>query len=191
MSDTLVPQLILAGSTLTAAILGYVLAGMNEARRDSRAAAREKANRAEERHAAALDAQHAFQLETLLALQDAIQVMARLNGRLMYLDHINAREGNYNSLLPEDLNSDLHANGVEVIRLCNRILDADLRERISTFEAQCASTTFLGKAYEGVHGIELESLALREEAKLSEAYKVVMEHLGDSLRTELARLPDT
>lgn len=78
-------QLITAGFTLAAGLLGYLLEGANEARRDRRALERDLTVRAEDREDSAARTQHEFQLENLLALQDAVQKMGRLTVRAMHL----------------------------------------------------------------------------------------------------------
>lgn len=189
MPVTLWPQIIIAMSTLLAATLGYMLAGVNEARRDRRAAERERAARHEDRHMTALHTRHTFQLETLLALQDAIQLMARYTGRSMHFDHMQARKGLYTQL-PENHSDEILANGFDVIRLRNRLLDQELRTAIEHFEAQCAAAMILPpQEYRGLTGDELETAALTREARFGDQYAAVMHHLGTALRAELDWTP--
>lgn len=189
VTDSLWPQIIIATSTLVAAFLGYALAGLNEARRDRRAAEREKLARAEERHSAAIRDRHQFQLETLLALQDAVQLMARLTGRAMHFDHMQAREGQYTQL-PPDHDAEILSNGFDVIRLRNRLLDQDLRRAIERFESASSAATMPPVYYKGLSGEALESAANRLSGQFGEEYALVMDQLGEALRTELSWLPD-
>ena len=93
MSQAIVSQLLGAVSVLAGSVVAYVLAGLNEARRDRRTTERERELRRLDRAASRNEAKHAFQQETLLALQDATQQMARLTGRTMFGGHKTARVG--------------------------------------------------------------------------------------------------
>lgn len=132
MDPSLVNQIIVAAATLLASLGGYLLAGVNERRRDERALERELALRATERVDGLDDASHVFQRETLLALQDAVQVMARLTTKAMHFDHMQARKGN-DVPLPDPSDQDLYANMVEVRRLQYRILDDEARYAVARF----------------------------------------------------------
>lgn len=189
MTEILWAQIIIGLSTLLAAVLGYVLAGLNEARRDRRAIERERAARDEDRHAAAINSRHVFQLETLLALQDALQVMARLTGRAMHFDHMQAREGRYTQL-PDDLSDDMHANGVDVNRLRTRILDPELRAAVDNFHTETIKATLDPGRYQGLHGEELETRAFAVAGDFATAVRRVMDQVGTALRAELDWRPD-
>ncbi|MCD1572268.1 hypothetical protein [Agromyces mediolanus] len=186
--DDLWPQIVIAMSTLLAAFLGFLFAGVNDARRDRRLAGRERATRDEERRAAALRARHEFQLATLLELQDAIQLMARLTGRAMHFDHMQARKGQYTQL-PGGHSEDMHANGVDVIRLRNRLLDADLRADIQRFESASVDATLSPQTFEGLEGDALESAALARINTFGDEVSRIMDRLGTSLRAELEWRP--
>lgn len=190
MSNTLWPQIIIAVSTLVAAIIGYVLAGINDARRDRRAFARERAARSEDRKSTALRARHHFQLETLLALQDALQSMARLTVRGLLHDEAAARDGNLGDL-PDDLDAEMHANGVDVLRLRNRVLDDTLRSHIEEFAQHTSHVSILApKRYAGLSGDALDNEARKAIAEYSGTVDEVMNHLGTVLRAELDWTPD-
>lgn len=182
------PQIIIAGSTLLAAFLGYLLAGLNEARRDRRAADRERLARAEDRQTTAIRAQHEFQLETLLALQDAIQLMARVTGRAMHFDHMQARQGLYTQL-PDNYSEKIHANAVDVTRLRNRVLDEDLRAAIEQFQSTCNTAASAVERFVGLKDEALERVASGELTNFGLHVDAVMNQLGASLRTELSWLP--
>ncbi|MFT8357766.1 hypothetical protein [Bifidobacterium aquikefiri] len=95
-------QMIIALTTLVASFGGYFLAGLNERHRDERALSRELHLHADERGSRLEEAEHALQKETLLTLQDAVQQMARLTGKAMLFDHMQARKGEYTQL-PDSL----------------------------------------------------------------------------------------
>ena len=189
MTNSLWPQIIIAASTLIAAFLGYELAGRNEARRDRRAAEREKSARAEERRSAAVRGRHQFQLETLVALQDALQLMARFTGRAMHFDHMQAREGRYTQL-PAEHDAEILSNGFDVIRLRNRLFDQDLRRAIERFASASTAAMMPPTHFEGLSGEDLETIANRLSSRFFDEYTVVMDLLGHALRTELSWLPD-
>lgn len=189
MSDELLAQVIIAASTLFAVVFGYLMAGINDALRDRRNAQRDRLARQEERRSTRRSRQHELQLETLLCLQDALQTMARLTGRAMHFDHMQARQGKYTQL-PEGYSEDMHANGVEVVRLRNRVLDDDLRAAILSFESASAEVSMSPKRYEGLNGEALEDAATLLMATFSSEVTAVMDHLGRKLRDELAWIPE-
>ncbi len=181
-------QIITALATLGAAFLGFLLAGINEAKRDARAAAHQREVRAEEKLAAAMNARQEFQRETLLSLQDAIQLMARLTGRTLHFDHMNARK-NLQTQLPEEYSNEIYANGVDVIRLRNRILNDELREIIVHFAEACSRISGPPSGYTDLspQAVETHADALRTE--LGTHYKNTMDQLGTVLRAELEWMP--
>lgn len=182
------PQIIIAASTLAAALIGYTLAGKNEARRDRRAAEAASSARIEERVSAAVRERHEFQRETLLALQDAIQLMARLAGRAMHFDHMQAREGKYTQL-PDRFSEEMQANGVDVNRLQSRILDDELRASVDRFRRAGIEATLDPRRYVGLKGEGLESAALHALTKFGDEVTRVMDDLGVAVREELAWSP--
>lgn len=188
MDTSLASQVILAIATLAASLGGYVLAGINERRRDERATRRELHLRALERTSGLDEAQHEFQRDTLLALQDALQAMARLSGKAMHFDHMQARKGLYTQL-PEDVNNDLHAHRVEVQRLASRVLDGEIREAVRAFASVSARLTTLPKDLEDRSGGQLDEYALAKTGRFAEEYESVAELLGNAIRSEIAWRP--
>lgn len=177
-------QIITASATLLAAFSGFLLGGVNEARRDRRTATRDRDARAEDRRALALRARHEFQLETLLALQEATQVMARLTTRAMLFDHMQAREGKQTQL-PPDLSDEMHANGVEVNKLRTRILDADLRAEIDSFVSASVDASLTPRIYDNLQGEAVEQAAFHRSTEFYSHATHTMDKLGDALRREL------
>lgn len=178
-------EIAIAGSTLAASLLGYLLAGANEARRDRRAAERERLTRQEDSRAAALEARHQSQLGTLLALQEAIQSMARSTSRALHHDHMQAREGTYGDL-PAELDSELLANQLEVTKLRNRVLDDGLRTAIEGLSDASRTATSTSAIYADQTGEALEHLALSHAAMFAEHARRTTDLLGQHLRTEIA-----
>ncbi|MCJ0700239.1 hypothetical protein FRIG_03670 [Frigoribacterium faeni] len=185
MNDDLWGQIIIAITAVLGSILGYALAGLNDARRDQRAVIREQEARLEERKMAALREQRDFQLATLLELQDALQLMARLTGRALHFDHMQARRGEYTQF-PAHYSDEMHTNGVDVTRLRNRLLDDSLRTRIERFQEECAKASMLPTRYKGLEGDQLEAEALGLLTTFGSQVSILMDYLGTVLRRELA-----
>ena len=190
MDSSLVTQGIVAGATLLASLGGYMLAGRNEQRRDERTLRREIDLRKAERSAKLETDMQALQRETLLALQDAVQIMARLTGRALHFDHMQARQGNYTQL-PDSLNEQIHANGVEVRRLVTRVLDPQVRQAVETFTSLTSRLTISPKDFEGLVGEDLESRAAAKLAALGTEHEALSEVIGNTVREAISWRHDT
>lgn len=188
MDAVLVNQIIVAVATLLASWGGFVLAGRNELRRDERTLEREQRLRGLEREIQRDDERHVLQRETLLALQDAVQEMARFTGRVMHFDHMQARQGKYTQL-PDGLSDDMHANMVNVRRLASRTLDPDVRDVIDSFISISASLSTSPKGLEGLSGAGLEDAAAMKLLELDRGYTAASEVLGEAVRREIAWKP--
>lgn len=81
MDQTIVTQVVIAVATLLASLAGFLLAGINERRRDEPIHKREIELRWLDRAAKLGNEKHGLQRETLLAMQDALQKAARLDRR--------------------------------------------------------------------------------------------------------------
>lgn len=188
MELSLGSQIIVAAATLFASLGGYLIAGRNERRRDERTLKRELRLRTTERSAQLDDSRHKLQRETLLALQDAIQLMARLSGKTMHFDHMQARKVQYTQL-PESLSDDMFANLVEVRRLTNRILESEVRDAVDEFIALSTRLSMSPKDLEGVAGDRLEAYTLAKVVELNEGYDGMSRILGEAARREIAWQP--
>ncbi|WP_157535559.1 MULTISPECIES: DUF3824 domain-containing protein [unclassified Microbacterium] len=188
MDDVPWTQIVTASATLIAGASGYLLGGINEARRDRRMAVREREARAEDRDALATQKRHEFQLKTLLELQDAIQQMARLTGRAMFFDHMQAREGKQTQL-PSELSDAMHVNGVDVNRLRTRLLDTELRAAVDSFRSASIAASLDPGVYEGRSGNDVENAAFARSSRFAEHVERMMDELGAALRTELEWTP--
>lgn len=188
MESVVFTQLIIAAATLLASLGGYLLAGMNERRRDGRTLARELQLRGAERESRRNDEAHAFQRETLLALQDAVQLMARLTYEAMHFDHMQARGGKY-TLLPDTLSDKMHSNGVEVRRLASRVLDAGVRAAVDTFKDTSARLSTSPRHLQGLIGDGLENRATSDMMELHERFETLTAVLGEAVRREIAWRP--
>lgn len=188
MDPSFVNQVVVAAATLLASLGGYLIAGHNERRRDERTLKRELRLRAAERAAQLDDSRHTLQRETLLALQDAMQLMARLSGKAMHFDHMQARKGEYTQL-PGTLSDDIFANLVEVRRLTNRILESEVRDAVDEFIALSTRLSLSPKDLEGLAGDRLEASTLAKVVELNERYDEMSRILGEAARREIAWHP--
>lgn len=85
MDSAIVTQVVIAAATLFASG-GFLLAGLNELRRDERIHRRKAELRRLDRASQLKNDTHVLQRETLLELQDALQLLARLTGKTLHFD---------------------------------------------------------------------------------------------------------
>ncbi|WP_417218577.1 hypothetical protein [Arthrobacter sp.] len=188
MEPVVFTQIVIAAATLLASLGGYLLAGLNERRRDARTLARELQLRGTERESRRDDEAHTFQREILLALQDAVQLMARLTYKAMHFDHMQAREGKYTHL-PDTLSDDMHSNGVDVRRLASRVLDAGVRAAVDAFKDTSARLSISPRHLQGLVGDDLENRATSDIMELHEGFETLTAVLGEAVRREIAWRP--
>jgi hypothetical protein len=134
--STLVPLLIGGGLTLG----GSERAARHQTRRErAQWAAQRRAaseDRRTERTAVKEDRRAAFELENLLALQDALAIEATASGSLFarYIDHVHA--GGSPNTSPLELLVQTEGDSSvrpELVKLTARILDADVLRRVKAF----------------------------------------------------------
>lgn len=190
VDSSLVSQVIVAGATLTASLGGFLLAGRNERRRDHRALTAEMELRLMERGGQRESASHEFQLETLLALQDAVQLMARLTGRTLHFDQMQARTGQ-TTQLPDSLSDDALANTVEVNRLAARVLDVGVRDAVAAFSELSARLSTLPVALSTASNVDVDAQYLLRRSELTEGYATMTAVLGERIRYEISWRPDS
>ena len=189
MDPSLVNQIVVAAATLGASLGGYLLAGLNERRRDKRTFMHERQQRTSERADQREDNRRILQRETLLALQDALQAMARLTGKAMQFDYMQARDGKY-TLLPGTLSEDMLASTVEVRRLASRILDPTVRDTVDEFIELSSRWTTLPEHFRGLSGNDLENRAFSMLNEFNEGTTETMAVLGKAIRGEIAWQPN-
>lgn len=188
MNSAIIIQIVIALATLAASLGGYALAGANERRRDERALGRELKLRDEERGARLEDQTRALQLDTLLALQDGMQEMARLTGKALYFDHMQAREGRFTQL-PGSLSDDMYSNAVQVRRLSSRVLDVSVRTAVEGFVHTCTRLSTLPASDVGQDEQVIEGRSLSVITALGDAYSEALAVLGEVTRAEIAWRP--
>jgi len=189
VDSLLVSQIVVAAATLIAGFIGHFLAGVNESRRDERTFRHERQQRIWERADQREDNKRVFQRETLLALQDALQAMARLTGKAMHFDHMQAREGKYTHL-PGTLSEDMFTSTVEVRRLASRILDPKVRDTVDEFIELSSRFTTAPEHFRGLSGEDLENRAFIMLVEFNERATATMEVLGKAIRWEIDWQPN-
>jgi hypothetical protein len=163
---------------------GYWLARHNEAARDERTAQREEANRAAALAERLQDRRYDWQRQVLLELQDELQKLARLTGKILMEDQKTVREHGKIFRLPEGLGGEASlAVTVAVQKLRSRILADDLRALVGDFVNSCsyASTGYIAE-HKNDPREALESLFINLEAQLGARYQVLVEQLGEHIR---------
>ncbi|QHC68856.1 hypothetical protein GSU68_19260 (plasmid) [Rathayibacter sp. VKM Ac-2759] len=196
----LVPVALASLTTLAATGIGFLLAGLNERRRDTRAAKQaaaaqvitaqeERTARKEDREVAAATATHQLRLEVVLQLQEALQRTARLVGRAMLHDQEKARDGEFGSL-PDGLDEELFNNAVLLAKLRERILDEELRREVQIFHDRSVALSLNPQLLYGNR--TPQQLARRTMELLgnwNEDVERVMKHVGAAVRTEMEWKP--
>ncbi|WP_419706286.1 hypothetical protein [Promicromonospora sp. NFX87] len=182
--DNLIPLLSTAVGAL-AAVGGTFLTGAHERRRDALSAQRERDARQQddsrEREARRRD----FQLRTLLELQDGVQRLGRLTSMVLQFDLRQAREGQY-TLIPDDLSDELQTRGIEVNRLCTRVLDHDVRRAVEGAKDRLAKLGVAVMRYRQMGpGSELEAAWAGDMNSLGDVMDGAMELMGVAIRHEL------
>ena len=114
--------------------------------------------------------------------------MARLTGRALHFDHMQARKGLYTQL-PDSWSEDMHANSVQVDLLRGRVLDPSLRAAVQDFAERSRYLSMTPNHLEGLEGEALEDEAAARLQALSIAASNVIDAVGDSIRQELSWEP--
>jgi hypothetical protein len=127
-------------------------------------------------------ARDAFQRETLLALQEALNRWMRAVAQMSMWDTRSLREQGRLVLLPEDLNTEVFEAGIRMMFLTERVTDDDLREVLS----ELRSTEATMQARRAVlHGRATEATVESEFQDLMSQGAVVQRALGAVLRRYL------
>lgn len=176
--------MLIAVTTLLASLGGYLLAGLNEEKRDRRTAAQDRERRADEALLRREEERHRAQLETLMALQQDVQKVAREAGRTMHFDLMQAREGKYTQL-PGGWSEDDLAARQSLSLHHSRVLDEEVRRAVEEFSAVAAAVSTTPAALMGLAGEELEAASTRQMVRLLEAAQAAQSAVGAAVRHEL------
>lgn len=189
MEPVIWTQIATTAGTLVTAFLGFLLSGVNDRRKDQRAADQERLKRREEAQRVAAIERHKDQLETLLALQDDVQQVARNAARSLHHDHMTAREGLPASQLPEGLSEDDYTSRVSLSRHASRVLDDRVREAAVSMASELAALTLMPVVSEGSTRDEVENEAFRRLRRLNEIVTPTMALMGEAVRAEMLWTP--
>ena len=133
-----ITEMLNGGLVLAGSILGYVLAGQNESRRDARVLNREGEARKELAREKREISKHQFQLDTLLALQDALRILARVTGRVLTHDLNSLKQNGNLTAIASDLNDEAFNARIDYVRLLNRVTNEELRLSLSHLNERTA-----------------------------------------------------
>lgn len=171
-------------------LAGYVLAGRNELARDDRAARREAmARRASVRERLETE-RHAFQRETLLELQSALQRQVRAIVKVTFHDRETLKEHGTLTLLSDDLSNEAYAIKTEMQRLQERVLDTGLRGALSAFRDHVATAEGAFMTVKEMSPEDGIKRLDRLQSDLAEHFLTVSDQIGGALRSELGWLPE-
>lgn len=177
-------DVLLAGVTLLASFGGYVLAGVNEARRDRRASSADRERRAADARLRRDEDRHRAQLETLMSVQKDVQRLARDAGRTLAFDHMRAREGQYNQL-PETWSEEGLAIRQSLSLHVARVLDPEVRAAVEEFSGTASKLSMLPTELMGRTGEDLEAAANLRMLRLVDAASAAQATVGVAVRREL------
>jgi hypothetical protein len=171
-------------------LLGYVLAGRNERARDERAAKREAIARRASVRERLDEERHAFQRETLLELQDALQRQVRCAAKVLLHDRSTLQEHGTLTQLEPELNEESYEIGVTTRRLKERVLDEALRDAVEEFRSHVTEieTSFISvREMSAETGVQHLDGLQRDTAQ---HYIALSDQVGTALRAELGWLPE-
>ena len=175
-------------ATVVVGVGGFLLGGLNERRRDERTSQRENASRAEEARERRESERHQFQLENYLALQEALRKFMRATVKILWADRaVVNTTGGFMMLQPE-LSQKAFKSGIRFIRLMNRVVDDDLRGRLSAFNSLTTEASLPPINWKSLSKESALALLDSRESRLSNSFSDADEKLGDLLRQELNRV---
>jgi hypothetical protein len=171
-------------------LIGYVLAGRNEQARDERAAKREATARRASVRERLEEERHAFQRETLLELQDALQRQVRSVAKIILHDRRTLREHGTLTQVGPELSGEGYEIGVTTRRLQERVLDSALRGAVGEFRSHVADveTAFIAVREMSAEGGVQHLDGLQRE--VAEHYIALSDQVGTALRIDLGWLPE-
>ena len=126
-----ITEMLNGGLVLAGSILGYVLAGRNESRRDARALTREGEARKELAREKREISKHQFQLDTMLALQDALRLLVRVTGLILVHDIKSLKNTRNYAPIDTNLIDESFNARIDFVRLLNRVTNDELRASLN------------------------------------------------------------
>jgi hypothetical protein len=135
---------------------------------------REREARNDTRREQRFERRASFQRQTLLDLQDAVQKLLRVTGKMHHLDTIASRSGGewHKQLYPDDVDNEAHSTNVQTILLGVRVRDDSIRSMAKELKEKCNSVLFSKNEADG-------DRIMLEAAKI---FEVLNERIGERLR---------
>jgi len=143
--------------------LGFAAGGITEWFRDKRTSKREREARESASRAQRFERRTNFQRETLLNLQDSVAKLARVTGKMNYLDSMEYRKtGKWGGQqFPENLSDDAQQANVSVMLLTSRVRADDIRELAETFKDEANRVALCRNAEEAKDALNNMGMVLR------------------------------
>jgi hypothetical protein len=163
-------------------ILGFAISSVSDWLKNRRESERERDARREARHDQLSDQRRNFQRETLLALQEAVQDLARATGAAHHQDEMAFRTTGHwqRQLLGEGLNDQTHLANRRVMLLIVRVRDESLRDVVTNFRQLTSQTQAIGRDVDDAELRNRSNVALQRAMPLLEQ---IHGRIGEILRT--------
>jgi hypothetical protein len=144
--------------------LGYGIKTLEDWIQHRRTMAKEREARASMRHDQRIASRIAFQRDTLLQLQDAVQKLARAAGRTHHLDEMAFRETKVwrKERLPEELNQGYLVAQTQTSMLSSRVRDDRVRELVAQLKTASTDVVLARDDRASHHGLQ-RIISLSEE----------------------------
>lgn len=192
MSGSTIPVwygLVSTLAPLGGGVFGYFLSGRNDEKRDQRAIERDRAGKQLERDAVRDVWSHEFQRDLLLELQDQLQRLSRSTYEQIKSDRETLQTAGRLTLLPEGLSDEAFELTIELNRVRERILDEQLRERVTSFFEECTRLSMEAPLEVGVMDRDdpdhLKAILVRNERQLFRSYEAITKEVGVTIRREI------
>jgi hypothetical protein len=162
--------------------IGYIAAAATEYLRDRQSLTRDREARRDARIAAREDAREAFERDTLLAFQEAMESLMRNSAQVFHEDEMEfRRSGRWGIILPEDIGGEPSSRlAREFHRLRVRLLDESLRNQASDWSLLAAKATI--GALRGENAKEARDRGRLVWEQCQAAYTKLIEATGERIR---------
>lgn len=168
---------------------GYLLAGRNEEARDLRAAARERATRQTALAERLDERKHTFILDTLLEMQEVLQLQMRATAKVILQDQKTLKEQGGLFQLPTEIDQEAYDRGVRFNHLRQRVLDDDLREGLAEFKDLLSRIETSAGVLNALPPDQAITILDGQLHELGDAYTPLNERVGKLIRGEIERTP--
>jgi hypothetical protein len=184
--EDLLPALVTTIGALIGSFGGYSLAASSQRRAADRQDTRALRDAASARAIALEDERHAFQLDTLLALQELTRRMTRSTLLIIHQDIATIKEyGGYRMLPKED--PDDFAKSIEFSHQVARVTHEELRGQLESFSGMCAEYSIPPFNWAELAKDDALAIQNRRWVVLMERASETSADLGEHLRREIDR----